>query len=378
MRANRFRLISLGLAWALCGAAMVQAQEASPQPPTVIVQRTESGTFYPSFRHPARIEATDTASVRPIVGAQITALHIQPGATVKQGDLLVELDDIDFRIALAEAKAMLTRAKAHEKATLDDYERRQALFEKNTISAAELERVNEQLEIARADVHIHEARLERAEKQLSDTRVLAPFDGRISAAKYAVGDLFRPGDPTQPPNIATIVATDPVYAVGILDQGNYFNFVARKMRLESKGKTIPPIKIKIELPGGVIYSHEGTFENWDNTAVASTGTIAARISFPNPDGVLVPGENVSIIGSVIEPIEAILIPQKAVGFDQQGHYVLVVGADNLVDRRNIEVGIREGADWSVVSGLNPGETIIVEGLQKARKGKPVTPVTADS
>jgi RND family efflux transporter MFP subunit len=187
-----------------------------------------------------------------------------------------------------------------------------------------------------------------------------------------VGDLFQPGDPTKPATVIEIVELDPIYAIGRVDQTNYFNFIARRLRLEERGFSIPPLEITLVLPGGKTFPHPGRFENWDNTAVASTGTIAARILVPNPDGLLLPGQNVTIRGELIEPVEAIMVPQRAVLQDQQGHYVMVVGDGDVVARRDIEVGIRDGADWSVPAGLEPGDRVVVEGLQKVRPGQAVT------
>ncbi|MXU64374.1 efflux RND transporter periplasmic adaptor subunit [Oceanomicrobium pacificus] len=359
-------------------SAPLLAQDAAQPAPVALVQTVEVVSLRPSFSHPARIEAIDTASVRPTIKAIVTALHIEAGSIVEEGDLLVELDDTDFRIALATAEANL---KQQEAATLKadlDLDRAQQLVKNNTVSQREVEYAQAQADVAHARVDVARAQVDQAEANLKDTKVYAPFGGRISAAQYAVGDLFSPGDPTQPPYIATIVRLDPIYAVGLVDQANYFTFLARRVAFLESGRSIPPLEIDLILPGENVYPLKGRFQNWDNTAVSSTGTIAARIEFPNPDGVLLPGQTVVIRGQVIEPIEAPLVPQRAVSLDQQGHFVWVVDGSNMVTRRNIQVGIRSGADWTVQEGLDAGDKVVVEGLQRMREGVTVDPKPYES
>jgi len=356
----------------LAGPSRAQQQDAGAGP-VVLVMSVATQSIRPSFEHPARIEAVDTASVRPTLAAQIKALHITAGEIVHKGDLLVEMDDTDYRIALAQAQANLKQAEAAGLRVELDLDRAQKLSQTNTVSQREVEYTQAEADVAHAQIEVARAQIEQAEANLADTKVYAPFDGRISAPLYAVGDLFAPGDPTSPPYIANIVALDPIYATGLIDQSAYFTFLARRLAITQAGRAIPPLELEIVLPGDIVYPYKGSFQNWDNTAVASSGTIAARVLFPNPDGLLLPGQNVTVRGRTVEPVEAPLVPQRAVSFDQQGHFVWVVGAQNKVERRNITVGIRFGADWTVADGLKDGETIVVEGLQKLRPGLTVTP-----
>ena len=361
---------TLLLIMALVVAPAVAAQQA--QPPVVLIQEAQLSSFRPMFEHPARIEAVQTASIRPIVSGQVTAVHFHAGDIVKKGQLLVELDETEFQIAIAEAEANLKQAEANAVKSDADLERAIQLLERQTISQRDLDFARATAEVARAQVQIARARLDLARKDLAETKVEAPFGGRVGAPEYAVGDLFSPGDPTQAPEIATLVALDPIYATGLVDQANYFNFLARRLRLEEAGHSIPPLEISVILPGGAIYPAPGRFENWDNTAAPSTGTIAARVLFPNPEGVLLPGQNITIRGQIVEAVETVLIPQRAVSYDQVSHYVWVVDEDGAATRRNIEVGIRHEGQWSVPVGLDPGDQVIIEGLQKVRDGLPVT------
>lgn len=363
-------MLVVSAAVGIAGASPTAAQQGAP---VVLVQTVEKAKIHPSFEHPARMEAIQVASVRPILSAQISGLHITAGDIVEQGDLLVELDQTDYKIALAEAAANITQSEANAVKAEADHERAKQLVGRGAVSQRDLDYALASMEVARAQVEIARARLEKAKTDIEHTRVMAPFDGRISAPNFAVGDLYAPGDPTQPGSIAEIVSLDPIYATGLVDQANYFQFLARRLKLEAAGQTIPPLELELILPGGVTYPFKGEFQNWDNTAVASTGSIAARVLFENPDGVLLPGENVTLRGALIDAIDAILVPQRAVSFDQQGHFVWVMGTDSTVTRRDVEVGVRDGANWTIPVGLAEGETVVVEGLQKLRPGLEVTP-----
>ncbi|WP_238371475.1 efflux RND transporter periplasmic adaptor subunit [Heliomarina baculiformis] len=347
------------------------AQEA--EGPVVLTTTVSVQDIRPTFQHPARIEAIQTHSVRPFIRSRITAIHFTAGEVVGKGDLLAELDTTDFDIAVAEAEANLKETKANALKVSLDLDRAQRLVASNTVSRRELEYVEAQADVSDAELSIAESKLERAKNDLKETRINAPFAGRISAPNYSVGDIIGPSDPTLPAPLAEIVSLDPIYAVGAVDQANYFEFLARRLELTERGASIPPLELHIILPGGSVYLHTGTFENWDNTATASTGTISARIVFPNPDGTLLPGENVTIRGAVIDPISAPLVPQRAVSFDQIGHFVWVVGADGGVARRNVTLGIRHEASWTVQKGLSEGDVVVVEGLQNMRPGLVVTP-----
>lgn len=354
-------------------ASLVPGMPAAQDPgPVVLTTKVAVESIRPSFTHPGRIEALRTGSVRPVLRAQIAEMNITAGAIVEEGDLLLVMDETDYRIALAQADANLKQAEANAVRADLDLDRAEKLVQSNAVSQREVDYARAQWEVAHAQVDIAKALIEQAREDLADTKVHAPFSGRISAPVYAVGDLYAPGDPTRPAAVAEIVSLDPIYATGLVDQSNYFSFLARRLALEEAGRSIPPLELEVILPGNIPYPLKGTFENWDNTAVASTGTIAARVLFDNPDGTLLPGQNVTIHGQLVEAIEAPLVPQRAVSLDQQGHFVWVV-ADGVAERRNIEVGIRNGADWTILTGLAAGDEVVVEGLQKLRPGLAVTP-----
>lgn len=365
----QFGIASICAAMTALPGTPAAAQQAAA--PTVLTKTVEIESFSPAFEHPSRIEAVQTASVRAVVTAKITAIHVKAGDVVEEGQLLVELDQTDYKIALAQAEAALLKARANALKAASDYERAQNLNERGTVSERDLEYAKANRDVADADVMVAIALLDSARKSLEDTKVYAPFSGRVSKPGFAVGDLYAPGDPTQEKQLMEIVSLDPIYAIGRVDQTKYFKFIATRLKIDERGGSIPPLELSLILPNGETYPYTGQFENWDNTATSTSGTIAARVLFDNPDGLLLPGENVTVHGEVLQPIEAITVPQRAVSRDQQGSFVMVVNSEGLVERRNIETGVRNGGDWAVRKGLEEGDEVIVEGIQKARPGQPV-------
>ncbi|MBD9527993.1 efflux RND transporter periplasmic adaptor subunit [Paracoccus sp. PAR01] len=344
-----------------------RAQEAAPAQ-TVLVQTTAMREIHPEFTHPAVIEAEQKATIRPFTTSQVVASYVLPGAVVKKGDLLFEMDDREARFALAEAKAALAVARAQQGERQLEFERKQTLVRRQSAAKSELDLATAQLDAAKAQVASAQAAVERADKVVADTRIYAPFEGRISAAYASVGDIVMPNNPTQPLPLAEMVALDPIYALGFISQQNYDIFIQRRDDMRAAQVEIPKLVLTLVLPSGQEYPHTGKFVSWDFQAAATRGSIAARAEFANPDGVLLPGMNVTIRGNAAQAVNAVTVPQRAVGQDQQGHYVMTVDAEGKVLRKNIQVGIRDGADWTVIDGLEEGATVIVEGLQKVREG----------
>ncbi len=356
----------------LSGAGALSWQQGHAQDaaaaPVVLVSQAERRSIRPAFEHPAVIESLETASVRSLVAAQVIASHVHPGAIVRQGDLLFELDPRDYEFALSEAQASLRLEQANANQAKLEFERVDRLAGTEAVSQQQRDLSRAQYDVANAKVAMAQVQVERAQKDLDDTKIYAPFEGRISAANRAVGDYIVPGDPTQPEPMARIVRLDPIYALVYVSQQVYNEFLRRRERLQDAGEDIPTLEVTLTLPGGEVYPHVGKFVSWDFQAAASRGSIAGRAEFPNPEGKLLPGENVTISGRLVEAVDRVVIPQRAVAQDQEGRYVMVVGADGIVERRLVELGIRDGSDWTVIDGLEDGETVIVEGLQLVRPG----------
>ncbi|WP_116364013.1 efflux RND transporter periplasmic adaptor subunit [Parahaliea mediterranea] len=325
-------------------------------------------TIEPAFTLNGKTEAVQSANIKPQIAARIQAQHFKGGELVEEGQLLVELDPADFKANLAAAMAALQSAQASARQTEANWERAESLLPKGYISQLDYDAAKAAVEGARAKVAEAQASLEQHELDLSRTRILAPFSGRISPPGHAVGDLVSQLSVTA---LFELSQLDPIYVIGSVEQSTYNRFALLAQKLAAEGVELPEVKVSLELTGGEAYPHEGHFQAWDHNAKAAPGMIIGRTEFPNPDGILLPGQNVILHGHALRSVTGAFIPQASVQQDQQGHYVMAIAEDGTLQRRNIEVGIRDGADWSVRTGLKPGERVVLQGGQALPPGSPV-------
>jgi RND family efflux transporter MFP subunit len=358
-----------------CGKQEPAAPDASATPlarpiAASAVVKAERRTLRPGFELPAVIEAVQSASIRPEVSATLKATHFSPGDVVEEGKLLVELDDSKYRAAVNAAKAQLQSARASATQAGANWERAKKLRPQGYISEMDYDKAKAAIDTSSAAIAGAEATLEQAELDLKHTKVYAPFSGRISKSNYAVGDLINPAIPGSPP-IFELVQLDPIYATASVEQSTYNNFTLFRQKLTDEGLEIPEVVVQLELAGDNIYPEQGKFENWSHSSQGSSGTVTGRVLFPNPNGLLLPGTNVTVIGEAQKTIERIMVPQRAVNQDQQGHYVMVIDKDNTVQRKNIKVGARDGKDWAARSGVEEGDMVIADGAGTFKAGTKV-------
>lgn len=365
-------LLLLATLWA-CGEKTAETPAGGVTPAAVTlsgsaVMIAQTRTIYPSFELPAMLESVQSARIRPEVSAAVTANHFTAGDTVTEGDLLVELDDARFQAELGAARAELEAAEAGVLQAESNWQRAEDLMPKGFISALDYDASRAAVETARAAVSQARAQLTAAELKVSRSSIKAPFSGRISKPGHAVGDQVGPLSPTP---LFELAQLDPIYVAAGVELGIYNKFTMLRQKLTAEGREIPELAVSIELAGAGEYSYQGTFEGWDHASGSSRGTVTGRSLFPNPDGMLLPGQSVVLRGKAIEPVKRIFVPQKAVLQDQQGHFVLII-VDGRVARKNLEMGVRDGADWAVRDGLADGDTVVIEGAQRLAPGMQVS------
>jgi multidrug efflux system membrane fusion protein len=368
------------LALAACGGG------APPQmPPTevnVAVVLTKSVAQWDEFT--GRIEAIESAEIRPRVGGTITGVHFAEGGMVAKGDLLFTIDEREYRAAVASARADLARAEARRALAATELARSEKLIAAKAVSAGELEaRVNESKQ-AEADLLAAKARLATAELNLSFTRVTAPIAGRVGVARLRTGNLVAPGEPV----LTTIVSLDPVYVSFRGDERAYLRYqeMAREGSRPSSRTTDNPVRVALANEEG--FPHEGRMVFVDNAVDPATGTIFARAELPNPDGVFTPGlfARVQLLGSGER--EALLIHPQAVLADQDRRFVYVADQVTLPPemggsgqphlgavRKDVVLGPTIDGLVVVESGLDADDRVIVNGMRRIFfPGAPVAPV----
>ena len=216
---------------------------------------------------------------------------------------------------------------------------------------------------AKADVMVAQAALDPAKINFDYTEIHSPINGRIGLANYTVGNLVGPTSGS----LATIVSHDPIY---VIFQASERDVIAYKRRVAAEGG--PHFAVHVKLPDGSMYQMPGMSNFLDIQVVNTTDTVAVRAQVPNPEGQLIAGGVVGVIVERGAPRSALTIPRSAVLLDQAGRYVLLVDAEKKVEQRRITTGVEQGRDIVVTGGLNAGELVIVEGLQKVRPGQTVT------
>lgn len=297
-----------------------------------------------------RLVAVNEAEIRPQVAGRIDAVHFRNGGMVKKGESLFTIDPRPYRAAAESARATYAYASA-------DYERAHMLYKEKAVPKRELDEKLSAFQQAKAA-------LTRAELDLEYTSVRSPISGKAGRAEVTEGNLVQPGNPV----LTSVVSIAPIYADFEVDEATFLRYVQA-----GAGKGAKPVPVQMGLATEEATPHEGRVESFDNRLNAASGTIRVRAVFDNKDASLVPGLFARIRLGSAEETEAVLITDRAVGTDQNKKFVMVVDAENKAQYREVMLGARVDNLRVVSSGLKPGEKIVVNGLQHARPGAPVTP-----
>jgi membrane fusion protein (multidrug efflux system) len=301
----------------------------------------------------------------------LDAIHFQEGRFVDQGDLLYSIDPRPFETKVMEAKGGLAEANTALAKTRSDLDRIRPLAEMNAVSAQDLDAAVAQYEAAQSSVQIAEAQVELAEIELGYTQVYAPVDGLIGLTKAEVGDFVGQGATGGVLNI--ISRTDPI-GVRLSVAERAYLLAARRLAGTDLDSIDRVPNLHLILADGSEYPHLGRATKIDRNINASTGTLTVEAEFPNPDQLLRPGMFARVRFDAETREGALLVPQRAVTELQSSFRVFVIGADNTVEVRQVEVGPRLGSEWIIESGLNTGDRVAVEGLLRMRPGMAVNPV----
>lgn len=320
---------------------------------------------------PGRTVPSLIAEVRPQVSGIIQQRAFTEGSEVKAGDLLYQIDPAPYQATYDSAVAALAKANAAVTSAEAKTKRYEELSTRAVVSQQDLETATAASLQAKADVASAKANLEAAKINLDNTKVTAPITGRIGVSSLTQGALVTAN---QTNALATIQSLDPMY-VDVTQSST--EILKLRRQIESGQLQRPPgaIKAHLILDDGSRYAQEGDLHFTDVTVGQSTGTVTLRATFANPDRLLLPGMFVRAVVEVGVNPKAILVPQRGVSRDPRGlATALFVGADNKVEQRTIEVSQTRGSNWIVEKGVNDGDKIIVDGLQKVRAGATVKPV----
>ena len=364
------RLLALTCAATLSLAACKKPQEqAAPPPQEVGVVDAKPQTLPLQRELVGRLSPFRSADVRARVAGVLQKRVYEEGSAVKEGQVLFLIDPAPLQAALASAEGALASARATYANARATANRARSLAPQSYVSKSDLDSAEAAERSSAAAVQQAEAAVTTARINLGYARVTAPIAGQAGKQQVTEGALVGQGDVTL---LTTVDQIDPLYVNFSMtaDELSLLRAAQDKgaVALAGDGKTT----VQVNLPDGSAYAHEGTLDFSSTTVDPATGTVSLRAQLPNPDHILLPGSFVSFKANLGERHNAFLVPQAAVQRDTQGGYVLIVGKDGKVVRKNIALDNQQGGNWLVSSGLAAGDQIIVSGVQKVKEGAPAT------
>lgn len=376
---TRFNLSSLAAVMAASAVTILSAcgskgdaSAAAGAAPALAVETITPGSIELETVFPSTIKGKTDIEVRPMVSGNITAVHVDEGQRVHKGQALFTIDQVPYQAAVDQAQASVNVASTAVQTAQISYDSNKALFDKNIISAHALQISANQLAQAKAQLAQAQAGLVNAQKNLSYTQVIAPSDGIVGTIPLRVGALASPSGLA----LTTVSDNSQVYAYFSLNEKQILDLTdGGASTLEAAIAAMPEVKLR--LANGTVFPNPGKVATVSGVIDASTGSATVRALFSNNNNMLRSGST----GSVIMPMnqtDVIIVPQKATFEVQDRKFVYTVDADNVLHSTPIEVlGIQDGRNYVVTSGLNQGDRIVVEGVGvKARDGITITPIDA--
>jgi membrane fusion protein (multidrug efflux system) len=363
-------------ALAIGAPAATRAQPAPSGPPAVGVVEATKRPIIETSEFLGRIEAVNRVNVVARVTAFLEKRLFTEGAEIKKGDELYRLERGPFEADLASKQAQVAQLQATLENAKLTTERARILLSGPAGQQSTSDAALANQRSLEAQVQAAQAQVQASQINLDYTDIRSPIDGKIGRTAVTEGNVVNLGSGV----LTTIVSQDPMYVIFPISvrQG-----LELRERYAPRGG-LSAVVIKLRLPDGRPYDQTGKLDFVDNTIAQSTDTFTVRGVIPNstlhdastagsPVRELTDGEFVTVLLEGVQPVEVLAIPRAAVLSDQQGDYVFVVGPDNKAEQRRIQLGQSTPTMASVISGLSPGDKVIIEGLQRVRPGEPVAP-----
>ena len=352
-----------------------QKAPPAPPPPEVAVIETKAQDIPIFMEFVGETSGIKDITIRARVEGFLEGLHFQEGAYVKEGDLLYTLESQPFEEKVATRMSNVAEVKTNLAKNKGDLDRYKPLAKINAVSKSDLDEAQAAYDASLSSLEAAEANLRAAEIELSYTRIHSPIDGIIGKTVAKVGDFV--GKDPSPVILNTVSQVDTILVTFFITETQYLEYTRyRQRQAQEAGIREDQSQFELILVDGTLYDHKGGLDFVDRQVDTTTGAMLVQASFPNPEGLLRPGQFTKVRIKVLVEKDAIMIPQRCV-MEVQGLFsVFVVDANNKVETRSIEVGTKQGSDWIITKGLKPGEKVIYEGLQKVKNGGEAKPVPA--
>lgn len=354
---------------------------AAPKPPDVTISQVvqRSVTDYEQFT--GRMEAVESVEVRARVRGYLNTVHFVDGQEVKAGAPLFDIDPRTFEAALKDAEGQKAQWVAKRLRAQADVTRYEGLVPTGAASAQDLDKARADLGESNSAIQSAEAAIDRAKLDLEFSRLTAPIDGQVGRALITKGNLVQAGVGSDS-LLTSIVSLNPMYVYFPVNERSLLRFRKMNRPGSTAGGLTTVADLKIPVGLGLLdetgFPHNGVIDFADNRIDPDTGTLRVRASFDNSDRAFKPGLFARIRVPMSSPYDALLVSQTAIGTEQGQKYVLVVNDQSVVEKRFVATGSQQDDGLQAITeGLRPGEWIVVNGLQRCRPGRPVTPQRAE-
>ncbi len=371
----------LWLAWplALALSACGEKKEAPRLPPPEIPYYEVGASDFPVIEEfVGQTYGASDIDIRARVEGFLEAIHFQEGSRVRKGDLLYSIDPQPSEAKVAEVQSRVAEARTELVRAESELNRIRPLVDINAVSQSDLDAAVARFGAAEASVEAAEAQLRLANIELGYTKVYAPISGIIGKTEARVGDFVGRGLNSVVLN--TVSDIDPILVRFSISETEYLRMrrYQGENRMAQIAEKYPELAgVELILADGSLHPHRGKIDFADRQIDPTTGTLLIQASFPNPEGIVRPGQfaRVRAVTGLLE--KAIRVPQRSVRELQGIFQVYVVNDSSQIEIRPVQTGPRSGNMWIITEGLSPGERVVVEGLQQVRPGQPIDPVPAD-
>lgn len=339
--------------------------EIPPPTASYIVVETQDVPIFDEWL--GSVEGLVNAEIRAQVNGIILSQNYEEGRPVKKGDLLFQIDPRPFQADFDKAQANLAQTQAKLTKSQQDLERATQLWTEKTISQMEYDNAVQANKASMAEMAGAKAAADSAALNLEFTKITAPIAGVAGLANAQIGNLVGPASGP----LTTLSTIHPIKVQFNINEQTYLRFRRGEFGELNNGSS--EAGLELILSDGTVFPHKGRIVSGNRQVDVNTGTLTLIAEFPNPDHLLRPGQYAKIRAQIKSQDNAILIPQRAINELQGVFQVAVINEDNTASIRNVNVGSRNGSNWVITEGVNPGEKVVIEGFQRLKDGATVTP-----
>jgi RND family efflux transporter MFP subunit len=355
--------------FAAASLASAQGGPAPPPPPQVTVAKPLVKDIVERTDFIGRFEAIDQVDIRARVSGYLDKVHFQDGTFVKAGDLLFTIDPRPYRNELEQAQSAVTSSQVRLEFAQSDLDRAEQLRRSGNITDQVYDQRRQAFLTAKAELDRAQAALRQAQLDVEFTQIKSPLSGRISRKLVSEGNLVNANETI----LTNVLSLDPIQFYFDVDERSFLAFSRQTHGGTNTSANGETNEVELTLTDERLGTRKGQLDFVDNRLDSASGTIRVRAVFENKDRFLTPGLFGRVTVGASDPYKGILLPDEAIGSDQDRRVVYALGENNIVNLKPVRIGPRIDGYRVIRDGLTGNETVVVNGLVRARPGAPVTP-----